>query len=334
MQSFAKKLRPLIVPKNIENLRKHNCFVNKNHPLTITKDLLIESFSKVSPLFGKNAINDEVHKVSTTDNFDRLLFESGHPARRHSDSYYYSENELLRTHMTCREHIYISSGIDSFLVYGKVFRRDEVDGNHYPVFHQMEGVKLFEADTLSANVTSYDEHQLRYSGEASSVVVRDLRSTLESVLKDLFGAQTPIRWPKTYFPFTFPSLEAEVEYQGKWLEILGAGVLMRKVLDNCLDDSHNKIGWAFGIGLERIAMILFNIPDIRWFWSQDDRFLSQFHAGKLTTFKPFSSHPPLIRDLSFYLPKEETVCDNDVFDIIRQGGRDLVESVKPVIFIG
>lgn len=77
-------------------------------------------------------------------------------------------------------------------------------------------------------------------------------------------------------------------------------------------------------------MILFDIPDIRWFWSQDERFLNQFEAGKIIQFKPFSSHPPLIRDLSFYIPREGILTDNDVFDVIRQGGGDLVESVNLV----
>jgi phenylalanyl-tRNA synthetase alpha chain len=317
------------IPKNIESLRDINWFAEDSHPLTITKDILINLFSKRSLLFSKNAIHDETHIVSTFDNFDRLLFECNHSARRISDSYYYTEQKLLRTHMTCREHVYISSGLDSFLVYGKVFRRDEIDSSHFPVFHQLEGVSLFDVDTFSREVVSKEESQPEYSQEVTSAVVGHLRETLGGVIGDLFG-NSAIRWPKTHFPFTFPSFEAEVQYQGKWLEVLGAGVLMKKVLDQCYVEPHNKIGWAFGIGLERIAMILFDIPDIRWFWSQDERFLSQFRAGTITKFRPFSCYPPLLRDLSFYLPEDSVIHDNDVFDVIRQSGGDVVESVKLV----
>lgn len=94
-------------------------------------------------------------------------------------------------------------------------------------------------------------------------------------------------------------------------------------------DVSNSISWAFGLGLERIAMILYSIPDIRLFWSEDERFLSQFKAGEITTFKPYSKYPPCYKDLSFWVP-EQGLHDNDFCDLVRDQVGDLVEDVKMV----
>jgi phenylalanyl-tRNA synthetase alpha chain len=92
----------------------------------------------------------------------------------------------------------------------------------------------------------------------------------------------------------------------------------------------NKIGWAFGLGLERIAMILYSIPDIRLFWSTDPRFISQFTPGEVTTFKPYSRYPPCIKDVSFWMPENKPLHENDLFDLVRDVAGDLVEDVKRV----
>lgn len=92
----------------------------------------------------------------------------------------------------------------------------------------------------------------------------------------------------------------------------------------------NKIGWAFGLGLERIAMILFSIPDIRQFWSTDPRFLTQFEQGKLTTFEPYSKYPASLRDVSFWVLQNESLHENDLCDLIRDVAGELVEDVQKV----
>lgn len=92
----------------------------------------------------------------------------------------------------------------------------------------------------------------------------------------------------------------------------------------------NKIGWAFGLGLERIAMVLYSIPDIRLFWSMDERFLSQFEQGKITTFKPYSRYPSCFKDVSFWLPQNISLHDNDFCDVVRDIAGDLVEDVQKV----
>ena len=129
------------------------------------------------------------------------------------------------------------------------------------------------------------------------------------------------RWVDAYFPFTDPSLELEIHFNGEWLEVLGSGVVQQRILDQtghsdkvrtlmfcaacggrtvvrrccCSDWVVAQIGWAFGLGLERLAMVLYDIPDIRLFWSTDSRFLSQFRRGEASTFKPFSNYPPCLK---------------------------------------
>jgi len=130
-----------------------------------------------------------------------------------------------------------------------------------------------------------------------------------------------------------------VFFRGKWLEILGCGVVKQATLDRA--DVPHKMGWAFGLGLERISMILNSIPDIRLFWSNDPRFLSQFQSpgtdhGRITTFKPYSRYPSCFKDVSFWLPppgkdvRDEQMHENDLCDLVRDVAGDLVEDVKMI----
>ncbi|PLB55711.1 putative phenylalanyl-tRNA synthetase alpha subunit [Aspergillus steynii IBT 23096] len=143
-----------------------------------------------------------------------------------------------------------------------------------------------------------------------------------------------VRWVEAYFPFTSPSWELEVFWQGDWLEVLGCGVIKQELLNN--SDVPNRVGWAFGLGLERLAMLLFNIPDIRLFWSRDERFLSQFEAGRISRFEPFSKHPACYKDVAFWLPHASgsaagggatSVHENDIMELVRGIAGDLVEDV-------
>lgn len=109
-----------------------------------------------------------------------------------------------------------------------------------------------------------------------------------------------IRWIEAHFPFTSPSWELEVWWQGEWLELLGCGIVQQNILDNA--GLRDRVGWAWGIGVERLAMLLFGIPDIRLFWSQDPRFLQQFSEGKVTRYEAFSKHPTCYKDVAFWLP--------------------------------
>jgi len=135
-----------------------------------------------------------------------------------------------------------------------------------------------------------------------------------------------------YFPFTDPSFEFEVRYNGNWLEILGCGVMQPQILKNC--GFEGKTAWAFGLGLERLAMILFDIPDIRYFWSEDRKFLDQFQNGEIVKFKEYFVLDPLTKDISFCIPLEQLKEDNtwihqnDFYELCREYCNDLIENME------
>lgn len=132
----------------------------------------------------------------------------------------------------------------------------------------------------------------------------------------LFGPSIECRWVDAYFPFTEPSYELEIFFNGKWLEVLGCGVMQQVILDANYPGGTDKKAWAFGLGLERLAMVLFDIPDIRLFWSGDERFLRQFKRGDLKArFKPYSKYPPCYKDMAFWVSPEFT--ENNLCELVR-----------------
>jgi len=193
----------------------------------------------------------------------------------------------------------------------------------------------------------------------AEAIAAHLKRSLELMVVDIFGrAKTAaaradpdyvdeplrVRWVEAYFPFTSPSWELEVYYAGDWLEVLGSGVVKQDLPINAGVPTHS--GWAFGLGLDRIAMLLFKIPDIRLFWSRDERFLGQF-AGMsdkldaIRRFVPFSKYPPCYKDISFWLKSTSAAGgntkasiqdfhENDVMELVRNVAGDLVEDVHMV----
>jgi phenylalanyl-tRNA synthetase alpha chain len=159
----------------------------------------------------------------------------------------------------------------------------------------MEGVRVFtEAEWTAAGASDGVAH-----------AAAELKSTLEGLARHLFGP-VEVRWVDAYFPFTDPSYEMEIFFNGQWLEVLGCGVMQQSILDGA--GGTGKRAWAFGLGLERLAMVLFGIPDIRLFWSNDERFTKQFKKGGFKAggagakFSSFSKYPPCLKDVSFWLP--------------------------------
>lgn len=173
------------------------------------------------------------------------------------------------------------------------------------------------------------------------------------------GQPLQIRWIEAYFPFTSPSFELEVLWQGEWLELLGCGIVQQPILKKA--GLRGALGWAWGLGVERLAMLLFGIPDIRLFWSEDERFLSQFQEGKICKYEPFSKYPACYKDVTFWIPLSPAAAspiearpdvgvaaaaggdatkaspaetqpaafhENDVMEIVRDIGGTLVEDVK------
>ena len=156
---------------------------------------------------------------------------------------------------------------------------------------------------------------------------KDLKATLEGLIKYVFDdPDLQTRWRDDYFPFTEPSFELDVFYQDEWLEVLGCGVIHADVLERC--GLASRRGWAFGLGLERLAMVLFAIPDIRLFWTDDERFHKQFKAGQVSTFKPYSKYPPVFKDIAFWCP--ESYVENDFNELARSIGGELIERVENI----
>lgn len=257
-----------------------------------------------------------------------------HVSRSRSDNYYINQTHLLRAHTSAHQRDTIMEGNDAFLLAGDVYRRDEIDRSHYPIFHQMEGVRLFSINemnklTNSSVFSSADRTPSRqelHSQASADMIGSDLKQVLEGLVFELFGT-VECRWVETYFPFTHPSWELEILFEGEWLEVLGCGVMEQEILENA--DADDKLGWAFGLGLERLAMVLYNIQDIRLFWSEDQRFISQFDetkSPKEQQFLPFSKYPPCLKDITFWVP-EEGLDLNTFSELVRGLAGDLVEEV-------
>uniref|UniRef100_UPI0037E79472 phenylalanine--tRNA ligase, mitochondrial n=1 Tax=Semicossyphus pulcher TaxID=241346 RepID=UPI0037E79472 len=341
---------PKILAKVGRNL--HNQY---HHPLWLIKERIKAHFYSSyigrwgNPLFS---VHDNLSPVVTVEqNFDSLLIPPDHPSRKRGDNYYLNRKTMLRAHTSAHQRELVRSGLDAFLLAGDVYRRDEIDISHYPVFHQMEGVRLFSNHELFSKVQNGEELSLFERGgrrtthkqeahtlEAVKLVEFDLKHTLTRLVTHLFGEDLEVRWIDCYFPFTHPSFEMEVRFQGDWLEVLGCGVMEQELLNSA--GAGNKAGWAFGLGLERLAMVLYGIPDIRLFWSQDERFLKQFRVQDIqqpVCFQPLSKYPPLHNDISFWLPESkesedgrESFTENDFYELVRSIGGDLVEKVSLV----
>jgi len=140
----------------------------------------------------------------------------------------------------------------------------------------MEGVRLYTTEYWN-KLDPNDELTIK---EKKIIIADDLKDILSGLARELFGNDIEMRWNNDYFPFTEPSFELEVLFNDKWLEVLGCGVIHDDVIVNAGLNPNDTTGYAFGLGLERLAMVLFGINDIRLFWSQDERFKSQFKEGK------------------------------------------------------
>ena len=203
-------------------------------------------------------------------NFTKLNIAENHPSRDRSDTFYVTDDEevLLRTQtspMQIRAMESIGQPPIRILAPGRVYRKDEVDATHSPMFHQIEGLVIDKGITMA-----------------------DLKGTLETLIKAMYGQDSVVRFRPHHFPFTEPSCEVDVQCfncRGKgcatckgegWIELLGAGMVHPKVLAGCGIDPEIYSGFAFGIGLERMAMRRFKISDMRMIFENDIRFLSQF----------------------------------------------------------
>src|SRR6266566_2063781 len=232
------------------------------HPLTQMLQRSIEVFRRMGfALADGPDIEDEWHC------FDALNTPPEHPARNEQDTFYLPDGRLLRTHTSTVQIRAMESAPPPIRVIapGAAYRRDEVDATHSAQFHQIEGLYVDE-----------------------NVSVADLKGALEFFMHELFGQQTAVRFRPHYFPFTEPSFEIDVQSKAlksgeQWIEVAGSGMVhpgvfeeVNKARGDVAYDPEKWTGYAFGLGMDRLAMILFDIPDIRLFAQNDLRFLRQF----------------------------------------------------------
>ena len=232
------------------------------HPLTQMLERGIQIFRRMGfALADGPDIETEWHC------FDALNTPPDHPARNEQDTFYLPDGRLLRTHTSTVQIRAMQAALPPIRVIapGAAYRRDEVDATHSAQFHQIEGLYVDE-----------------------NVSVADLKGTLEFFMRELFGADTAVQFRPHYFPFTEPSLEIFVKSKAlksgeQWIEVAGSGMVhpavfeeVNKVRGDDAYDPDKWTGFAFGLGMDRLAMILFDIPDIRLFAQNDLRFLKQF----------------------------------------------------------
>ncbi|CAG9570763.1 unnamed protein product [Danaus chrysippus] len=343
-----------VTPKIISYLNR-NLHLKKDNPLSLVRQRIVNYFYKSFTNRGNPSFSvyDNLPPVVTTkQNFDDLLIPEDHPSRTKSDCYYVNRSVLLRAHMTAHQTELLRSGLDNFLMIGDVYRRDEIDSTHFPVFHQVDAVRsqlreqlfenhpdlnifepIYDPNNPNAFTNSISDpaKQSCHTLEASKMMETQLKNHLIGLVKVLFGESIQYRWVEAYFPFTHPSWELEIYYENNWMEVLGCGIVRNEIMVNA--GSNNSIAYAFGLGLERLAMALYKIPDIRLMWSTDSGFLSQFQNKDVDakiTYKPVSVYPQCKNDLSFWLPPTltvETFMNNDFYDLVRDIGGDVIEQV-------
>ena len=224
--------------------------IGSYHPINNMKDSIMNLLTK----HGFEIV--EGPEVETEKyNFDMLNIKKSHPARQMHDTFYLRNKEnLLRTHTS---PVQIRGMLEkkpplAFISGGKVYRKDD-DATHLPMFHQIEGM--------------YIDQDVNFS---------NLKDIIYKIIFDLFGKEVKLRFRPSYFPFTEPSAEVDIlSKDGKWLEVLGCGIVNPVVLENCKLDSNVYSGLAFGLGIERIAMLKHGVNDIRDFYKSNLDFLSQ-----------------------------------------------------------
>ncbi|MGG5506627.1 MULTISPECIES: phenylalanine--tRNA ligase subunit alpha [unclassified Myroides] len=272
IETKVKTIQEEIESKNVQGLYGdltrpgYPTLIGSRHPISLVKNQIVDIFNSIGFTISEGPeIEDDWH------NFSALNFPDYHPARDMQDSFFVQSNpqHLLRTHTSSVQARYMEDHKPPLRTIspGRVFRNEDISSRSHCIFHQVEGLYIDK-----------------------DVSFADLKQTLLYFTKEMFG-KSKIRLRPSYFPFTEPSaevdiywgLKTEVDYRitkgTGWLEIMGCGMVDPNVLTNCNIDANEYSGFAFGMGIERIAMLLYQISDIRMFYENDVRFLEQFKAN-------------------------------------------------------
>lgn len=224
--------------------------LGRQHPLNSTRDRMIDIFVGLG-----YTVAEGLEMETDYYNFEALNTPAEHPARDMQDTFYLPNGNLLRTHTSSVQIRYMENHEPPIRVIapGRVYRRDTVDATHSAVFHQVE---LLAVD--------------------KNLTFTDLKGTIKEFLNQMFGEDLPVKFRASYFPFTEPSAEVDVQWQGKWLEVAGCGMVDPNVLKAVGYDPEVYTGFAAGFGVERFTMVQHKIDDIRRLYNSDLRFLKQF----------------------------------------------------------
>ena|SRR3989344_1738537 len=284
----------------------------ENSPVKILFDQILKL-----PRFKDFDVVDFPKIVTVEQNFDLLNTSKDHSSRRETDTYYVTDEYVLRTQMTVMWSFYLKDpeileklkkeGYVAALSTGIVFRKDEIDRHHFPAFHQIDGLYICKKSK-------------------KVITQKDLEDVQVDMAKSIFGQDIEYKFLVDSFPFTDPSVEMDIKFNGNWLEVNGAGLVHPQVLKNFGLDPQIYNGWAFGFG-DRMAMIKMGIPDIRILWSEDERIASQFKDID-SKYKEVSKYPPIMRDISFIIDKSVNL--NNYYELVRDQAQDLIEEVKLV----
>ncbi len=301
----AERIKRLL---NLPDLTK-----KENSPVKIVVDQIIKL-----PIFEDFDVIDFPKIVTVEQNFDVLNAPKDHPSRRESDTYYLNDSDILRTQTTSMWPYYLRNpeilkkleeeGEIKALAPGIVFRKDEIDRKHFPAFHQIDGLLICKKDK-------------------KIITLDDLKQVEIEMTKSIFGEDVEYRFLVDSFPFTDPSVQIEIMFNGDWMEVVGSGLVHTQVLKNFGIDPEKYNGWAFGFGIERLAMIKMGIGDIRVLWSEDERITSQFKDIN-SKYKEVSKYPETSRDISFIIDKSVNL--NNYYEIVRDFAENLIEEVKLV----
>ena len=316
-----------------------NLLEEKWNPINMVAKLIYNS-----PFFRDFTDFKSPEVVNEWETFDLFNFPDEHVARRTSDSYFINKDSknksysiLLRPHTSVMWKYFLDNAWwkeelekkweIKVLSSWKVYRVDDIDPTHHECFHQIDWLKIIE----------------KWKEE---VIQNTLKEVLINVIHTIFWKNIEYRFNKDTFPYTQESLEVEVMFNWKWLEILWAWIIHPSVMEKLWLDSEKYNWWAFGFGIERLAMALKQIPDIRLFWSDDERVKKQW--WNFEPFKEVSNFPPVYKDISFLVPKNKFIKDEeeskkswdfelineaDLFDIAwiaRDVAWDMIEEIKIV----
>lgn len=250
--------------------------------------------------------------------FDLFNFPKNHPARSRSDTYYTDPVHILRPHTSLMWKYYLENprivkkleenGAVGAICYGKVYRKDEIDWQHSNVLHHFDGLMVCKKNIKKITRT-------------------DLENICSEVTASLLSDKMDKKFRIDHFPYTDPSVEMNIKWGNKWVEVNGAGLVHPQVTKNLGLNPGIYNGWAFGFGIDRLAMLKMQIPDIRLLWSKDQRVTKQLKNIN-NTYQPVSKYPSVVRDISFVVDKKD-YNPNRYYELIREvTGDDMVEEAK------